>query len=48
MRRILAVIGVLLILGSILVLISIHRTPPREQIRYDPPATLFEPPEVFP
>jgi hypothetical protein len=47
-RRILAVIGLLLILGSILVLVSLHRTPEREQLRYDPPATLFAPPEVLP
>ncbi|OGO17776.1 MAG: hypothetical protein A2Z14_06895 [Chloroflexi bacterium RBG_16_48_8] len=48
LRRILALVGLLLILASILLLISFHRTPQREQIHYDPPATLFAPPGAEP
>jgi len=47
-RRILAMVGLLLILVSILLLISIHKTPQHEQLRYDPPATLFAPPGASP
>jgi hypothetical protein len=47
-RRTLAFIGMLIILGSILILVSVQRAPQHEQLRYDPPATLFAPPEVSP
>jgi hypothetical protein len=47
-RRTLAFIGILIILGSVLILVSVQRVPLHEQLRYDPPATLFAPPEGNP
>jgi hypothetical protein len=43
-RRTLAFIGILLILASIFLLVSARKIPQHEQLRYDPPATLFAPP----
>ena len=47
-RITLAVIGGLLLLSSIFLLGSLKTNPPRDQLRYDPPATLFAPPEMTP
>ncbi|MCK5645706.1 MAG: hypothetical protein KAH97_02940 [Anaerolineales bacterium] len=45
-RLTLAIVGVVFVLLSTLLLISLSRRQPHEQLRYSPPATLFAPPEA--
>jgi hypothetical protein len=47
-RLILAIAGIVLVLLSTLLLISLNRDLPHDQLRYSPPATLFAPPETSP
>jgi len=45
-RLTLAIVGVAFVMLSTLLIISLNRRQPHDQLRYSPPATLFAPPEA--
>jgi hypothetical protein len=45
-RLTLAIVGVVFVMLSTLLIISLNRRQPHDQLRYSPPATLFAPPEA--
>jgi hypothetical protein len=45
-RLTLAIVGVVFVILSTLLIISLNRRQPHDQLRYSPPATLFVPPEA--
>jgi len=43
-RRVLAVIGLVLIIASVILIVSLRQQPEINQLRDQPPASLFQPP----